>query len=103
MDPEINEGVSWRVVGRDVGLLVNEKGLLNRGLLLLLLLLLEEEEELLLPLVSKLGLQRNASSSNFPHASCHLSPVPGGLNPKKVGELQYGSVRHSYQSLYWRT
>ena len=98
----MSEGVSLMVVGRDVGLLVRENGLLNSGLLLLLLLLLllEEEEP---SLVSKLGLQGNAPSSNFLHASCHFSPVPGGLYPKKVGELQYGSMRHSYQSLYWRT
>ena len=106
----MSEGVSWRVVGRDVGLLVSEKGLFNKSSKLLLDEEddeLEDEELLLLPpllsLASKLGLHKNASSSNFLQASCHFSPVPGGFHPKKVGELQYGSVRHSYQSLYCRT
>jgi hypothetical protein len=78
----MSEGVSWRVVGRDVGLLVSEKGLFNKSSKLLLLL--EEDDELeellllllpLLSLVSKLGLHKNASSSNFLQASCHFSPV----------------------------
>ena len=95
--PLMREGVSRIVVGRDVGRWVIEKGLLNSGLLLLELLPLPE----VLPLASKLGLHGNPSS-NLLHASSHLSPLPGGLYPKKVGELQYGSVRHWYQSLYWR-
>lgn len=94
IDPLMREGVSLIVVGREVGREVMEKGLLNSGLLLLLLLLL---------LVAKLGLQGYPPPSNNFQASCHLSPPPGGLYPKKVGELQYGSMRHSYQSLYWRT